>query len=264
MWIARVGSVLFILLQQVILIDIGYNWNESWLAKSDQAELDEGPRKGKKWLGAIIVSCAILYICSLAGIIIMYIHFSGCQSNNAFISITLILSLICTAVQLTISETGSLLTSGCMTIYATYLCGAAVATKNPLPTCNPMLGETSTWSIVVGLLFALISLTWTGFSYTSDKRLGGAAASGNGEEGDVGGDEEEPTIAGGVVLNNSTYGTADTTQNHLARLGSLMQVSLVLVCVSVLFDLFQYTHSTFSNVFDLLLVCNGIDFVGGY
>ena len=83
--------------------------------------------------------------------------------------------------------------------------------ENPLPTCNPMLGETSTWSIVVGLLFALISLTWTGFSYTSDKRLGGAAASGNGEEGDVVGDEEEPTIAGGVVLNNSNYGTADTT-----------------------------------------------------
>ena len=139
----------------------------------------------------------------------MYIHFSGCQSNNAFISITLILSLTCTVVQLTISETGSLLTSGCMTIYATYLCGAAVA-KNPLPTCNPMLGETSTWSIVVGLLFALISLTWTGFSYTSDKRLGGASASDNAEEGDVGSDEEEPKIAGGVVLNNSNYGAADT------------------------------------------------------
>ena len=211
LWIARVGSVLFILLQQVILIDIGYNWNESWLAKSDQAELDEGPGKGKKWLGAILVSCAILYICSLAGIIIMYIHFSGCQSNNAFISITLILSLICTAVQLTISETGSLLTSGCMTIYATYLCGAAVA-KNPDGICNPTLGETSTWSIIVGLLFALISLTWTGFSYTSDKRVGGAAASNNAEEGgDVGGDEEEPTIAGGVVLNNSNYGAANTT-----------------------------------------------------
>ena len=210
LWIARVGSVLFILLQQVILIDIGYNWNESWLSKSDQAELDEGPGKGKKWLGAILVSCAILYICSLAGIIIMYIHFSGCQSNNAFISITLILSLICTAVQLTISETGSLLTSGCMTIYATYLCGASVS-RNPDTICNPVLGETSTWSIVVGLLFALISLTWTGFSYTSDKRLGGASASDNAGEGGVGGDEEEPTIAGGVVLNNSTsYGAADT------------------------------------------------------
>jgi len=139
LWIARVGSVLFILLQQVILIDIGYNWNESWLAKSDQAELDEGPGKGKKWLGAILVSCAILYICSLAGIIIMYIHFSGCQSNNAFISITLILSLTCTVVQLTISETGSLLTSGCMTIYATYLCGAAVARKSAFVIFCPML-----------------------------------------------------------------------------------------------------------------------------
>ena len=150
------GSVLFILLQQIILVDIGYNWNTAWLEKSDQAELDEGPGKGKKWLAAILISCGILYACSLAGIIVMFIYFGGCSSNNAFISITLILPLICTVVQLMFSETGSLLTSACMTIYAVYLCGAAVS-KNPNEECNPKLGETSTWSIVLGLLIAFIA-----------------------------------------------------------------------------------------------------------
>lgn len=209
LWIARVGSVLFILLQQIILVDIGYNWNTAWLDKSDQAELDEGPGKGKKWLAAILISCGILYACSLAGIIVMFIYFGGCSSNNAFISITLILPLICTVVQLTVSETGSLLTSSCMMIYAVYLCGAAVS-KNPNKDCNPKLGETSTWSIVLGLLIAFISLTWTGFSYTSDKRLGSSenAVAGDDEE-----DEEEPKKAGGVVINNeqASYGAADST-----------------------------------------------------
>lgn len=195
------------------MVDIGYNWNSSWLDKSDQAELSEGPGKGKKWLAAILISCFILYACSLAGIIIMFVYFGGCSSNNAFISITLVLPLICTVVQLTKSETGSLLTSACMTIYAVYLCGAAVS-KNPDSACNPKLGETSTWSIVLGLLIAFITMMWTGFSHTSDKRLGG---SGGDEDNDTpivgGGDKEETTTAGGIVMNNSTsnYGTAGTT-----------------------------------------------------
>jgi len=206
LWVARVGSVLFILLQQVILVDIAYNWNLSWLDKSDQAELDEGPGKGKKWLSAILVSCGILYIASLAGIIIMYIHFGGCATNDAFISITLVMSCLCTLIQLTISQTGSLLTSACLTLYVTYLCGTSVS-KNPNAECNPKLGETSTWSIILGLLLAFISLIWAGWSYTSDKRLGRSesAAAGNDE-----GDEEKPKV-GGVVLNNeSADGAADS------------------------------------------------------
>lgn len=134
--VARTGSAMFTLFQQLILVDIAFNWNESWLAKADQAEIDEGAGKGRKWLAAILASCAILYIGSIAGIIIMYVVFGGCSTNDAFISITLVMSVICTVVQLTKSETGSLLTSAFMTMYATYLCGTAVS-KNPNSQCNP-------------------------------------------------------------------------------------------------------------------------------
>lgn len=201
LWIGRIGSVFFILLQQVILVDIAYNWNEAWLNRSDQAELDEGPGKGKKWLAVILVSCVLLYAASLAGIIIMYMQFGGCATNEAFISITLVMTLLCTVVQLTKSETGSLLTSACMTLYATYLCGTAVS-KNPNAECNPKLGEISTWSIVLGLLICFISLLWVGWSWTTDKRLGGGnVANGNDGGEEEKGDEEEPKT-GGVVLNN--------------------------------------------------------------
>ena len=61
--VARVGGFAFNIFQQIILVDVAYNWNKSWLAKSEKAEVDEGERKGKKWLGlgAILAACAILY-----------------------------------------------------------------------------------------------------------------------------------------------------------------------------------------------------------
>ena len=238
LWVAREGSVLFVLLQQVILVDIAYNWNSSWLDKSDQAEVEEGPGKGKKWLAAILFSCAILYIASLTGIIVMFVHFGGCPTNDTFISITLVMSFICTVVQLMKSETGSLLTSACMTLYATYLCAAAVS-KNPDPVCNPKLGESSTWSIVVGLLIAFISLTWAGWSYTTDKRLGGAGIDAE-DEADVNDEgDEEKAKTGGVVINNgsTSYGAADTnmetqeSNTSPASFGSSWKLNAVLALI---------------------------------
>lgn len=214
LWIARIGSMLFVLVQQLIIVDVAYNWNSSWIDKADQAELAEGPGKGKKWLAAILISCGFLYACSLAGIVIMYIEFGGCTLNEVYISITLVMSFLCTVVQLTKSETGSLLTSACMTLYATYLCGAAVS-KNPNPLCNPKLGEKTVWSIVLGLFIAFISLMWIGWSNTTDERLGGGSdglANGN-QKGD-----EEKQKAGGVVINNeSTDGAAESSPTEAAN-----------------------------------------------
>lgn len=197
--IARAGSVIFVVLQQIILIDIAYNWNESWLENSEKAERDEGAGSGKKWLAAILVSCGVLYGASLAGIVVMYIQFRGCPTNDAFISITLAMSLICTAAQmLNRTETGSLLTSACMAIYSTYLCGAAVS-KNPDAECNPHLGDESIWSVVIGLLFAFVSLLWAGWSYTADSRLGGGDGS---EAEDNDGEQQIEKPVGGLVVGN--------------------------------------------------------------
>eukprot|EP00956_Cyclotella_meneghiniana_P012992 scaffold18576_cov51-Cyclotella_meneghiniana.AAC.6 len=210
--IARVGGFVFNIFQQVILVDIAYNWNESWLAKSDQAEVDEGVGKGKKWLGAILAACAILYVGSIAGIILMYIYFGGCSTNNTFITITLVLSLLCTVVQLKCSDNGSLLSSAVMTAYATYLCGVACS-KHADAACNPKLGETSIGNIILGLLLATMSLLWTGYSSTANKRVGGR------EEGEVDDNRtsmnnatDETQKEGGVVV--GSYGAADETINE--------------------------------------------------
>jgi hypothetical protein len=229
LWVARVGSVLFVTVQQVILVDIAYNWNSSWLTKSEQAELADGPGMGKKWLAAILVSCGVLYTLHLIGIIAMYIYFSGCANNIAFISITLIMSCICTVVQLTISDSASLLTSACMTLYATYLCGAAVS-QNPNTECNPFLGGTDRWNIVLGLSMAFISLMWTGWSYTTDKQLGGGGTNAV----DVANDRcDEAMPVGGLVLSSSNNDNipSESTKGSNTTFASSWKLNAVLATV---------------------------------
>lgn len=170
--IARAGSVIYIFIQQIIFIDVAYNWNESWVGKADAAEAEE-TGSGKKWLSAILVSCAILFLATIVGIVLLFVYFDGCRTNTAFISVTLILCILATAAQLS-GEEGSLLASALVSAYATYLCYTAVS-KNPNGSCNPQLGEENILGIVLGVGLTTISLAWTGWSYTAEAKINGSA-----------------------------------------------------------------------------------------
>jgi len=164
----RLFAMMFILIQQVILIDMAYNWNDSWVEKGNTCD-DAEWGSGVKWLRAIIAMSAILFAASLTGIILMYKFFTGCGENTTVITLTLIGILAVVVVQLTGSD-GSLLTTSVISAYATYL-AYSVVSKNPKEQCNPTLGSDDVWGIVVGLLLTMISLAWTGFSWTAENRL---------------------------------------------------------------------------------------------
>jgi len=167
-YIGRLGGIVFIFLQQIILIDLAYTWNDSWVTKASDAENEERG-SGKKWLTAILISCGILFSSSLVGIILLFNFFSGCKSNETFIYVTLVMCIIITVVQLC-SDESSLLTSAVISSYAVYLAYAAVS-KNPNGECNSQLGEDNTLNIVFGITLTIVSLGWMGWSYTADDRL---------------------------------------------------------------------------------------------
>ena len=53
LWVARLGAALFTVLQQVILIDIAYNWNDDWVERANEGDrLSFGTGSG--WLQAIV------------------------------------------------------------------------------------------------------------------------------------------------------------------------------------------------------------------
>ena len=41
LWLARLGAGVFVVMQQVILIDLAYNWNDSWVEKANEADRRE-------------------------------------------------------------------------------------------------------------------------------------------------------------------------------------------------------------------------------
>jgi len=165
---ARIGGVIFVIIQQVIILDIAFNWNESWVEKSNKGETEQ---LQKRWLGAILASCALLFLVTITGIGLLFAFYGGCATNETFIAVTLILSIALTALQLS-GEDGSLLSSAVIACYGTYLCFTAVA-KNPNENCNPGVGDRGTISVVLGVIVTLLSLAWTGYSHTVDMRVDG-------------------------------------------------------------------------------------------
>lgn len=130
-WLARVTGFFFLILQQVILLDVAYSWNEKWL---EYAGGPEGER-GNFWLIGIIVISLIMFMGSYSALGVMYWQFGDCTDSLVIISVTLCLSFIATVIQIFISDEGSILTSAIMTSYGTYICYSAV-TLNPNTSCN--------------------------------------------------------------------------------------------------------------------------------
>jgi serine incorporator 1/3 len=168
LWLARAGATVFVLLQQVILIDVAYNWNEDWVDRADQSDrLVYG--SGNAWLRAVVGTCAAFYAAALTGIVLLYKYFDGCAENTWIITLTLLGVLAITGIQLTGPE-GSLLTSSMISLYVTYLAYSMVS-KNPNGQCNPQLGSSDVTGMVIGLTLTAISLAWTGWSWTAEERL---------------------------------------------------------------------------------------------
>lgn len=137
LWLARFGAALFVVLEQVILIDVAYNWNDDWVERANESDrLSFG--SGSGWLHSIVGVCVALYVSSLSGIIYLYHNYTGlgdydsddgdgdvresCAGNTWVITLTLLGIIGVTALQLLGTSEGSLLTSGVISLYAVYLC----------------------------------------------------------------------------------------------------------------------------------------------
>jgi len=222
--IGRIGAVLYILFEQIVMVDIAHNWNDGWVERSNKAESEEAG-SGKKWLTAIVVSCIILFLASIVGWVLLFYFFGGCGTNIAFILMTIILSIVVTAAQLT-GEEGSLLASSLITAYATMLCYNAVS-KNPNAVCNPFLKSDDVLSIAIGIGLTIVSLGYVGWSATADSALGGSD-----EDEDDGEDAalnnpteqsstEEKTKVVGVVANYDSTKNADDKASRDEEMGEV-------------------------------------------
>eukprot|EP00592_Proboscia_alata_P014692 CAMPEP_0194400284 /NCGR_PEP_ID=MMETSP0174-20130528/127124_1 /TAXON_ID=216777 /ORGANISM="Proboscia alata, Strain PI-D3" /LENGTH=434 /DNA_ID=CAMNT_0039196775 /DNA_START=842 /DNA_END=2146 /DNA_ORIENTATION=- len=230
---ARIGASIFIVIQQIVLIDLAYSWNESWVEKSNEADYQEFG-SGKKWLRAILITCSGLYIASLTGIILLWREFSGCHENEAFIVITGVMILITTVVQL-LSEQASLLTSAVISLYSTCLCFSSVS-KNPDGNCNPRLGEDDPLGVFIGISLTICFLIWAGFSATADSRLSTGDSDDDASvlnDDDSGVQMERPLVEGVVANPDSDSEENCSTMTGKSNIGSkLWKLNFMLALVT--------------------------------
>ena len=131
-WAARIIAGLFVVFQQIILIDAAYNWNEKWV------EYSSGSENFSFWLMGLIFFSGILFGISFSAVGIMYWQFHGCAATETVLSITLCLIVVATVVQVSMSSNGSLITSAIVTAYCTYLTYSSVSLY-PEHKCNPTI-----------------------------------------------------------------------------------------------------------------------------
>jgi hypothetical protein len=160
-WVARIGAYVFIVLQQIMLIDFAYVVNEGLLS------LHDSDKESNKWMVLLISLIVLCFGVALTGLVLEFVFFTGCGANDAFISLALIMMLAVTLLQLFVPNGGSdqqpLLTSGVVSVYVVYLTFVAVS-SNPNELCNPMYSETSNnLALVLGLGVVFVSMCATSY-----------------------------------------------------------------------------------------------------
>ena len=185
-WVARFVAPLFLIYQLLIFIDFGYSMNDLLLAKDERQDVFFGlENEGFKYHGVILVLSTLLYAAAFTGIALMYATWEmACTFNPLAISTTLLFGLVNTTIAISkIAEHGSLLCSGIIFAYSTWLCYASIAAF-PDPVCNPMgrdmgAGGSSShvWMLVLSCAIATISCAYFAFRMGS-KAIGGNAMTG--------------------------------------------------------------------------------------
>lgn len=156
-WYARIMAFIFIILQQTLLIDMAYTWNEKL---TDYALKEKEEYGTNYWLILLFTLTIIFYAGTIIVIALLYLNFDQCDVSTLIISLTLVSIVILSVVQL-FSEYGSILVSSIISLYASYICYSAI-TLNPNESCNPTLDTGyQTLSSAIGISIALLSLWWT-------------------------------------------------------------------------------------------------------
>ena len=191
-YFAFIGAIAFVLLGLILLVDLAHTYAEYCLDKIESYD-------SRGWRALLIGSTISMYTFSFAMIIIMYIFFarSGCNMNQAAITIDLLLLLTISAISVhpTVQEYNSragLAQAAMVAIYCTYLTMSAVSMEPDDRQCNPLIRArgTRTASIVIGAIVTMLTIAYTTTRaatqgiYLNGNNSGGAYSKLGDEEGE--------------------------------------------------------------------------------
>lgn len=170
--VCRIVSAIFLLCQVVTLIDFAYQWNEDWVYRAFEGG-DEPVNAG--WMYGVIGFAVVLYGLSIAGLVLLFVLYSGCTNGILFSVITLASVVSFTVITLFRDRLigdeyqGAVLPAAVVAFYVTFQAWSAID-SSPDPECRSEVGARDSVTIAISTLFATVSLMWV--SYTISKRAG--------------------------------------------------------------------------------------------
>jgi len=177
---ARIASVVFLLLQIMVLISWGWDINDCIVGKistlQQEKESDSAKEKDIK-KKKISYQCLLVFITLIlfGAIIVLWIFMfqwfdkqSSCSFNHMIIIITIVLVIIAIALP-PILQSSSIFTASVVGFYMTYLCYTGLSSF-PKKQCNQFANERNTASLWVGIIITAAAISYIGFS-TSQHRL---------------------------------------------------------------------------------------------
>jgi hypothetical protein len=162
-YIALIGAMLFLILGLVLLVDLAHTWAEFCLEQIENTE-------SKVWRFVLIGSTLSMYLASLAMTIVQYLFFasSGCNMNQAAITINFILWIVASAISVhpAVQEhnpRAGLAQAAMVAVYCTYLTMSAVSMEPDDKHCNPLIRAqgTRTTSVVIGAIVTMLTVAYT-------------------------------------------------------------------------------------------------------
>ncbi|ORX50272.1 TMS membrane protein/tumor differentially expressed protein [Piromyces finnis] len=161
-YIAIFGSVLFMLIQLVILIDFSYSWVELLIDNYENTD-------DKKYMYFLIIATFSMLIGAVILTIVMYVIFgkSGCSLNKVFISINLVLCILITIISILpevqyANPQSGIAQASIIVIYSTYIVCSAISNEpDDNLHCNPFNKKTQFTATLLGVLFTFISIAYS-------------------------------------------------------------------------------------------------------
>eukprot|EP00299_Pterocystis_sp_00344_P017073 c8565_g1_i1.p1 GENE.c8565_g1_i1~~c8565_g1_i1.p1 ORF type:complete len:423 (-),score=80.38 c8565_g1_i1:14-1282(-) len=161
-YVAAVGGGFFLLIGVMLVLEFAYGWNDSWVAKLDET--------GNKGWGYMVLGAAFLcYASSITIWVLLFVYFGGdgCTQTTTFVSVTIVLSVLITALSLPEKvQQGAILPCGVVVLYCSWLCASAVMSipldeNSKCEARHSRLSDSSEQGMrAVGVVFTIFCVTY--------------------------------------------------------------------------------------------------------
>ncbi|KAL4493646.1 hypothetical protein ABPG72_004139 [Tetrahymena utriculariae] len=158
---AKYISILYMLFQSLVIIDLLYKWSQTWVKYYDQGN--------QSMRYVLVFTSLILYGLAISLNVLTFIWFKGCSTNTAISSVNIVILVVITFIQiLGFNPHGSLIASGGIGLYISFLTFSSQF-SSPDSECNSLISNSGNkngfyFDLSIAIILNFIVLMYITFS----------------------------------------------------------------------------------------------------